>query len=327
MGCFVFLPQQQSSDTGTRKLGVQLGEIHLQARDNGTSRRYSRSCSSTSSSPAGNGQLMPACRQRCMHSCTAAIGDYGFQPALIEEAVQRARLVVMDCNFAVDQLSLLLEFTGRYNRPTATAVVSDSKVVRLLQMNGHHSIDLVALNTNELAELFDHKTGDHIPEVCKRLNAKQVIVTAAAAGYCVVKESGTVKHYRAPHVDNIVSVTGSGDALLAGVLTYWYKNQNLDFDDAITTIATAVRKVLQQPGATVGSLATDTDFAQLAKIAIRNEPLWKRFLSPEIGVAAAVLVAILTVVITILTYELLPSSGPPANTQEHKPGEEATPPR
>ena len=36
MGCFVFLPQQQSSDTGTRKLGVQLGEIHLR----GTRQRH-----------------------------------------------------------------------------------------------------------------------------------------------------------------------------------------------------------------------------------------------------------------------------------------------
>ncbi len=217
---------------------------------------------------------------------------------------------MFDCNLAVDQMSLLLTSAKRRNIPAVVAAVSDSKVVRLLQLGTHEPIDLIVLNKLELAAITDSSTAQNAKDVCARLQAKHVVLTAGSDGYTAMSESGSSKHYQAPPVDRIVSQSGAGDALLSGILTQWYDQQFLDFDNAISIIATSVRRVLEQPGATRGSLATDIDFARLARVAIRNEPLWKRFLSPEMGVAMAIIIVLLTVPLLIFTYKLLPSPSP-----------------
>jgi sugar/nucleoside kinase (ribokinase family) len=254
-----------------------------------------------------------------------AVGEYAFRLDLIEEAVLQARLVAIDCNLAVDQIALLAECAKRHNRPIAVAGVSDSKIVRLLQLSDHKAFDIVVINENEAQTVLAHKSHHKINEICTRLRAEQVIITEGANGYRVISKTTPPKHYEAPQVEKIVSRTGAGDALFAGVLGYWYQNQRLDFDDAVPTIAISIRKVLQQPGATVGSLATDVDFGLLARIAVRNEPLWKRILSPEIGVAAAIIVTILTVGLIILTYELLPPRSPAATGSSTTSGQTAIP--
>lgn len=242
---------------------------------------------------------------------STAVGEYTFQGELIEKAVGNARLVTMDCNLAVDQMSLLIDCAIRYNRPVIVAAVSDSKVIRLTQLEDHLTVDIVVLNELELRAAFDDEPGDHIAEACRLLRAKYVVVTAGERGYRIISDGGWYRHYRAPQIDKVVSQSGAGDALLSGIVAYWYKNQRIDFDDAASKIATSVRRVLNQPGSTVGSLATDIDFALLARIAIRNEPLWKRLLSPEMGVAFSIVVALLTVAILVLTYKLLPDSHHP----------------
>jgi sugar/nucleoside kinase (ribokinase family) len=239
---------------------------------------------------------------------SSAIGEHAFLPATVDEAVQRARFVVMDCNLAVDQMSLLLDSAMRHGKPVAVAAVSDSKVLRLLELGDHQPIDLVSLADHELTAVFDGRREDDPAVICERLKAKQVIITGGANGYVVVTAAGGIKRFSAPQVDNIVSTTGAGDALFAAALSDWYKHQNLDLDNSVPNIATAIRKVLQQPGATVGSVATDIDFAHLATIAVRDTPIWRRALSAEVATAAAVIGLILTGVLTWLTYKLLPNS-------------------
>jgi sugar/nucleoside kinase (ribokinase family) len=235
-----------------------------------------------------------------------AVGEYVFRADVLEEAVRHARLVVFDCNLAVDQMALIIEYGTRYNRPVAVAGVSDTKVVRLLDLGQHKPFDLVVLNDIEAKAVLSHESHSQLDHACVELQAEHVIVTSGPNGYTVISKGGAPKHYRAPQVERIESRTGAGDALLAGIVAHWYRHRRLDFDEAVPSIALFVRKVLQQPGATVGSLATDVDFGLLARIAVRNGPLWKRMLSPEMGVAAGIVVTILTVVILIFTYELLP---------------------
>ncbi len=240
---------------------------------------------------------------------STAVAEYTFQSRLIDQAMSRARFVVMDCNLAVDQMSLLLDSARRHNRPVAIAAVSDSKVTRILQLEDHQLVDIVVLNELEARAVTGPETGSGTQNLCSRLGAKYVVLTQGAAGYQVISEAGqSAKQYPAPQIERLVSQSGAGDALFAGILAYWYRNQTLDFDGAKSTIANSVRRVLQQPGATLGSLATDVDFARLAKIAVRDEPFWKQFFSPEIGVATSIIVAILTVAILFLTYKLLPKS-------------------
>ena len=237
---------------------------------------------------------------------STAVDAYTFPPQVIEHAVSHARIVMLDCNLPVDQMGLFLDLARRFDRPTVVAAVSDSKVSRLLELEGHQSIDIVMLNQLELNVVFDPGRSWTTEQICGGLRATNVIVTDGARGYDVLRSSGSSKHYPAPSVSDVVSHSGAGDALLAGILGYWYKHQTLDFDDAAPTIGTTIKKVLHQPGATAGSLATEVDFSLLARIAVRNESWWKRLLSPEIGVAAGLIVTILTIVILVLTYELLP---------------------
>jgi len=210
-----------------------------------------------------------------------------------------------------------LTLPRRHEKPVAVAAVSDSKALRLLEIGNHQQIDLVALAEHELAAVFAGQPPedmDNSARICEHLRAKQVIVTAGANGYVVVTSAGGIKRYNAPQVDNIVSTTGAGDALLGAVLADWYRRQSLDLDNSVASIAMAIRKVLQQPGATVGSVATDIDFAHLAKIVVRDTPFWRRALSGEVATAATVIGLIFTCLLTWLTYKLLPHPDLPSTS-------------
>lgn len=252
---------------------------------------------------------------------STAVGEYTFQTEILERAIERSRLVAVDCNLAVDQISLIVDCARRRNRPVVIAAVSDSKVGRILQLEDVSPVDIVVLNDNEARAIIGPQAVGAPQDLCARLHAKCVILTQGHLGYEVLFASGAPpKKYAAPQIERIVSRSGAGDALISGVLAHWYKHQRLDFDDAKTSIANSIRRVLQQPGATLGSLATDIDFSMLARIAIRNEPIWKRFLSPEMGVATSIIVAVLTVLIVYLTYKLLPSPEPkPPSTGAYSP--------
>jgi fructose-1-phosphate kinase PfkB-like protein len=222
--------------------------------------------------------------------------------------MRSARLVVFDCNIAVDQAALIVECARKVRIPIAAAAVSDSKVNRLLGLGPECQLDLVSLNRHELNALFDHAAGDHVDAVCSKLQARRVVVTDGPAGYWIVDDDGSKKHFAPPTIDKFVSATGAGDALLAGLLTHWANHDVLDPSQATAAVAASVRRVLQEPGATVGSLAVDIDFAVLARIAVKEQPLWMRMFSPEVGVATGIFAAVLTAVTLWLTY-LFPASG------------------
>lgn len=249
---------------------------------------------------------------------STAVGEHSFPPHLIDQAVLNARIVVIDCNLATDQMSLLLNCAMKHNRPTVVAAVSDSKVLRLLQLEDHQLIDVVGLNELELKTAIGDKAVHRGKDACKRLHAKHVVVSEGKDGYRVLSTAGHSRHYPAPQVDIIHSASGAGDALLSGLVEYWYKNQTLEFDEAAPVIARSIRKVLEQLGSTRGSLATDIDFRVLARIATRDEPVWRRFLSPEMGVAATILGAILAVGGLLLSLKLAAPPTPPSDASVNK---------
>jgi pseudouridine kinase len=216
----------------------------------------------------------------------------------VDEAIQRARLVVLDCNLPQHEIARLLEVAHFAQKPTAVAVVSDSKVTRLVERENkqRYVIDIVAMNERELEAVRPYKqfptTKADATEVCELFAAKTVIVTRAAAGHAVLNRNDEPQSYPAPSAVTVVSSTGAGDALMAGVLSYWYRNQRLDFGDMLRTINSVVGKVLQQEGATAGALASETDFPSLARLARKRTPVSKRMLSPEVATATGILLVI-----------------------------------
>jgi len=232
------------------------------------------------------------------------MSQYAFLPRVFGEAVEHARIVVADCNLAVDQLLLVVEAAGAARCPVVLAAVSDSKVHRIAQLPAGLIVDLVCLNELELQALgfamTDPMEPARVQEICLALRARKVIVTQGMRGHVALDAAGQIERFPAPDVETIVSTSGAGDALLAGLVVDWYRNGRLDVAGAQTTVARLVRRVLEQPGATVGSLAAEADFAKLAQIAMREEPVMRRFMTPEVGVAAAVVTVLVTLVVGLL---------------------------
>lgn len=229
----------------------------------------------------------------------SVMGTQPLKVSMLKAAVEHARLVAFDCNLPADEISLLLECATHRQKPLAAAAVSDSKVRRLLTTGtSGPRIELVVLNEKELEAAgvaSIPSTAAEARAICKQFGAKDVILTRGPAGHLVVRGSGDILSFPAPDVERIVARSGAGDALFAAMLAYWYKTRRLDYADMANRVNVAVAKVLQQPGATSGAVTTDVDFSILARIARRREPMWKRFLSAEVGTLATLVAAVFTV--------------------------------
>lgn len=220
----------------------------------------------------------------------SAVEHHTFRPARVDKAVASARIVVLECNLAAEQITFLANVAQRAGRPVVLAAVSDTKVRRIPRTLADAPFDLVSMNALEASALgVDIETlvpGPDAAAFCATLRARQVIVTCGEHGHRLVESGGAVQAFAAPDVDRVVSPSGAGDALLAGVVGHAF-GHGLDVRAARSTADLLVQKVLGQDGATAGSLAVDADFARLARIAVREGPLVKRYLTAEAGVAAS----------------------------------------
>lgn len=261
------------------------------------------------------------CGRELENAVTAsAIGSRPISSKTADTAIERSRMVVLDCNLPTHELSQLLEKAHFHRKPTVVAVVSDSKVGRLLEReHPEYPIDLVSLNNRELAAI---RPGLAVPQsdvdataICDLLSANTVILTLGEKGHLVLTRNRPPMAFRAPNVKKVVSSTGAGDALVSGVLTYWYRKQQLDFTDMASTVETAVSKVLDQEGATVGALASEADFSAIMRTARRKESIFSKLFSAEVGVLAGILLAILAALDHCSHHE--PESRLPAAQPQH----------
>jgi sugar/nucleoside kinase (ribokinase family) len=175
------------------------------------------------------------CQGELENAVTAtAIGSVPLNTPNTDAAIQRAKLVVLDCNLPTHEIAQLLEAAHFARKPTLVAAVSDSKVTKLVERQNktRFEIDVVVLNLTELRAVTDPQyrplTRANATEICGLLGAKHVIVTMGADGHTVVTSGHDPQSFPAPTVEGFVSSTGAGDALTAGVLAYWYQNLQLD---------------------------------------------------------------------------------------------------
>ncbi|AMM84688.1 carbohydrate kinase [Martelella sp. AD-3] len=170
-------------------------------------------------------------------------------PAVIEQvwsAIASASLVFADCNLPAETLATLIARRpyGRFR--LAIDAVSTPKVRRLPQcLDG---IDLLFLNLDEaaayLGKVFsrDIKGMHDAAELLHEAGAAAVILSCGTLGVVVCAQDGTdhIPVVRAEPVD----MTGAGDAMIAGTLNFFSRND---------TLTEAVRK-----GALIASLTTET---------------------------------------------------------------------
>jgi pseudouridine kinase len=242
----------------------------------------------------------------------SAIESHTFRTDALRSAIKASALVVVDCNLDAVQLGTVVALAQESARPVVVAAVSDSKVLRLRGLAGS-PLDLIAMNERELGALgFDVGCADR-PDVargwCDSLHARSILITRAVRGHLVVNADGGVRSFPAPPTTDIVSTSGAGDALLAGLLAHWYRTGVFDPGGAQRHAMVMVDKALRQPAPTTGALAADADFTNLARIAVREVPLWRRLLTQEIGVLAAVIGLPLAAIQVLFAWFALPIGG------------------
>jgi pseudouridine kinase len=208
---------------------------------------------------------------------STTISSLPIDRGLVERALDGAKIVLADCNLSEDQLSLIVETANQLGKPMLVAGVSDSKAMRVLELPERLTVDVLSLNERELAAIelapLDEMTAQQTAELCSRMRAKNIVVTRGKHGHVVLSRHGTKQLFNAPTTDRLVSSTGAGDALLAGLAASWYQEGSLDWQRSYTAIARYVRRVLEEEGATVGSLAREMDFRVLAETAMRETRL------------------------------------------------------
>jgi sugar/nucleoside kinase (ribokinase family) len=145
------------------------------------------------------------------------------------------------------------------------AGVSDSKAIRVVELPERLVIDAFSLNEGKLASIeptvVNQLTKQQIADVCARTRAKFVMVTRGSSGYVVLSRDGVIHRFNALTTDRFISSTGAGDALLAGLAVYCFQERTFDWQRSYAIVARYVRRVLEEEGATVGSLAREIDFA------------------------------------------------------------------
>ncbi|MBB4120532.1 carbohydrate kinase [Martelella radicis] len=170
-------------------------------------------------------------------------------PAMIETvwpAIASASLVFADCNLPAETLATLIAKRPQSRFRLAIDAVSTPKVMRLPQ--NLEGVDLLFLNLDEasafLGKSFTHDINGMRggAELLHETGAAAVILSCGAIGVVVCSPEGTVHIpvVRAKPVD----MTGAGDAMIAGTLNFYTRND---------TLTEAVRK-----GALIGSLTTET---------------------------------------------------------------------
>ena len=220
-----------------------------------------------------------------------------FNERALETAIEGAALVVLDCNLSEKQIGLTLEIANKHNKKTIVSGVSESKSLRV--KNARANITLFAINYEEACHFFD--CTDITPEKLSAFQTEHdienIVVTNGNDGYMVADASGTT-NYTAPQVDHVVSSSGAGDALLAGICHTVYEKGDLQWDLADDKISEYISDVLRHEGSTLGATTTRNELNVRDRVnkQVRKMARYSRLEK------AGIIVGLLSAVVTVSSY-------------------------
>ena len=145
----------------------------------------------------------------------------------LEKKIKKSIAVVVDCNLSTFQLDQVISIANRNNVFIFVAGVSDSKISRIKAINQDRVINVISMNEGEAKKLISSSlnilkiTGPSSKKICGELLAEMIVITRGEKGCSILSRDGLTKHFPAPEVEGIKSTTGSGDALLAGIVSYY----------------------------------------------------------------------------------------------------------
>lgn len=227
----------------------------------------------------------------------SSITKVTFDKQALETAIEGAVLVVLDCNLTEEQIELTVETANKHDKKTLVSGVSESKSLRA--KNIRSDITVFVINHEEACCFFDCKniTPDKLSMLQRNHNMENIVVTNGSDGYIVSNESEATE-YNAPQVDRVVSTSGTGDALLAGICHTIYEKGELQWDLADDTISEYVSEVLKHEGSTLGAATKRNELNVRDRV---NQQVRKMARYSRLE-KATMIVGLLSAIITIFSY-------------------------
>ncbi len=149
-------------------------------------------------------------------------------PAVVEAAqefLSHANWIVADCNLPVETLRALAKRHGNRLLIEPVSVPKSGKILQVLET------DPIAMITPNLDQLQKLTKLSNVAEACHKLQSlgiKEVVVHRGPAGATFASSAGEVKNIPQPILENVVDVTGAGDAAVAGLVYGLINNFTLE---------------------------------------------------------------------------------------------------
>ena len=163
----------------------------------------------------------------------------GFDEAWIEKKLSLMfpfDYIVADMNIKQSGLSKLITWSLANHKFLAMVGVSGPKMHNL--PDNLNNVDLIVVNRDETQTYFKTNEQD-IQKLCllwKQKKVRSAIVTAGKDGIAGFDGNGEVQIFGVPKVDNIVNVTGAGDAFCGGVLFGLINNYSFPYAVKLGTL-------------------------------------------------------------------------------------------
>ncbi|WP_154663443.1 carbohydrate kinase [Neobacillus dielmonensis] len=147
-----------------------------------------------------------------------------------ETLLSLARCIVADLNCPKDTLQYLTYFAQKHERPLVLIPVSSPKMNRLPDdLNG---VTWLIANRDESETYFDCEIAnqdewENVVEKWLSLGISNVVVTNGKNGAMIGNRQEGILHIPAVEIQEVVDVTGAGDAFSAAAIFSWLEGKNL----------------------------------------------------------------------------------------------------
>lgn len=180
-----------------------------------------------------------------------------------ETHLMNAQLLIIDMNCPKDVIEYVQTISIGYKIPLAIIPVSSPKMNRMPE--SLEGIDWLITNKDEAETYFqmtieDESSWKKAAELFVEKGIKQVVVTGGSKGVVFAGEQIETTIAPAIHAENILDVTGAGDAFVSGTLHAWL--EGAEIGEAVQTGMVNANKTLQSP---------ETVRTELTKIGLNNE--------------------------------------------------------
>lgn len=172
--------------------------------------------------------------------------------------IAAAKRLLIDANLPSTAIEAVVEYaTG----PIFAMCISPAKAKRLLPMIDQ--FDGTFLNRRELTSLTEDAAIDVQISALSKLGVTRAIITNGPDEVLVLEDGATIA-LKVPKLDQLVDVTGAGDALTGATIASMMSNPSLSLKDCVIYGITAAQMTLQIKGPVCDAIATP-DFETMRK--------------------------------------------------------------